>query len=119
MLYIYCDASSLLKDINVAIVEDNNAFDIISESIPLTCSPILSCNERDEIITWERIFFNGTNGVVNSSVGNGTELMVDARQYGNYTCTVTSGNMTEMVTYSLYGKIFSTIFSTIATIIPY
>ena len=95
----------------MAIVEDNNAFDIISESELLTCTPILSCNERNENITWERIVdFNGTTSVVNTSMNNGTELSVDARQYGNYTCTVTSDSMApEMVTYSLYGKILNTI----------
>ena len=89
----------------MAIVEENNAFNVISESKLLTCSPILSCNERNVNITWERLNFNETASVVlNSSMSNGTEQMVGIGDYGNYTCTATSGNMTEMVTYSLYGK---------------
>ena len=105
-MYVYCGVSSLLIDINVAIVEDDNAFDVISESKLLTCSPILSCNERNENITWERKLFDldGTTSVLNSSMSNGTEQMVEIGDYGNYTCTVTSGNTTDTVTYSLYGK---------------
>lgn len=104
---------SHLTGINLTIVENSDAFDIFSESKLLTCSPILSCNETNVSITWKRnVNFNGTTTVVNSSMSNGTELMVDTRQYGNYTCTATSSsNSAVTVTYSLYGKMM---FNTIA-----
>ena len=85
-------------------VEDNSAFDIISESQMLTCTPIVSCNEGIGNITWESEDFSGITNSIDPSM-NGRELSVDSMDYGNYTCFVTSDNVSlPVVTYSLYGK---------------
>lgn len=90
----------------MTIAEDNNTMDIISNSATLMCTPVVSCDEGDVNITWEVLLFNETN----STLLNDTDpsLPVEAEQYGNYTCTVTSANMLPVtLNYQLYGKIFS------------
>ena len=84
----------------MAIAEENNEFNIISEGLILNCTPVVSCNETIENITW------AINGTTDVSLINRT-LPVKAKDYGNYTCTVTNGNMKAMITYYLYGKAFT------------
>ena len=100
MKNLYIIILSYLKGINVAIVEDSTEFDI-SEGQMFNCTPIVSCNETIESITWE------INGTRNNSLTNETGQSVEANKYGNYTCIVTNGNMTATITYFLYGKIFT------------
>ena len=76
--------------------------DIISRETTtlLMCTPIVSC-QSDENINWEGMMFNGSDLNIRS---NETQLRVKARQYGKYTCSVTSDNMSVSITHSLYGK---------------
>lgn len=79
--------------------------DIFSDEVNLTCKPIISCNLRHENVTleWYRVLFNET---AKSFLSNHKKLLVNAREYGNYSCNVTSGNISVNLTYNLYGKIF-------------
>ena len=80
---------------------------IISKGATLMCTPIGSCNNNMNVsIVWYKSLLNGTNN--NEINETSSQLNVEARQYGIYTCNVTTtGNEMASITYALYGKTYS------------
>ena len=89
---------SLTPGDTVAIEEEDSAINVVSRGTTLMCTPILSCDVMNVSITWD--VPSNESGLNNSS------LPVEARQYGEYMCTVVAraiGMHMELL-YELYGK---------------
>ena len=95
---------SLTPAIAVATEEENSAINIISRGTTLMCSPIVSCNVMDVSIMWS------VPPTYNEHALNDTSLSVEAKEYGNYTCTVTAGIGETNLRYELYGKTYISVY---------